>query len=61
MLFAQGGKGRVEGCQIWGNTMVGIGVHNSGTEAVVAGCKCASEGAPSLLFLAASAPLHFCG
>ena len=46
MAFIQGGKGRVEDCQIWGNAEAGVGIQGSVSEAVVAGCKCVSEGAP---------------
>ena len=46
VAFFEGGKGQVEGCQIWGNAEIGVGIRDNGSEAVVARCKCASEGAP---------------
>ena len=50
MVFSQGGKGRVEDCQIWGNERAGVGIDGRGLkateEAVVKGCKCACKGAP---------------
>ena len=39
--FFQGGVGRVEGCQIWGNKRAGVHVQDRSSEAVVVGCKCA--------------------
>ena len=44
VAFTQGGKGRVEDCKIFGNAEVGVGIVGSGSEAVVAVCKCAREG-----------------
>ena len=41
VLFVQGGKGRVEDCQIWGSVCSGVAVQDHGAEAVVVGCKCA--------------------
>ena len=41
LAFVEGGRGRVEDCKIWGNERTGIFVQGSGSEAVVAGCKCA--------------------
>ena len=41
VVFAEGGKGRVEGCQICGNDLAGVRVQGDGSEAVVVGCKCA--------------------
>ena len=38
-----GGKGRVEGCQVWGNAQAGVGIRGDGSEAVVVGCKCAGK------------------
>ena len=56
MTFALGGMGHVEDCQIWGNAEAGVGVGGNGSEAVVAGCKCASEGPGAPVFL--SSCLH---
>ena len=39
----QGGKGRVERCQIRG-MMSGVLVQGDGSEAVVVGCKCVRKG-----------------
>ena len=41
VAFMKGGKGRVQDCQIWGYGLSGVGVQGGGSEAVVAGCKCA--------------------
>ena len=52
MFFAEGGKGRVEDCKIWGNKLANVGIHDSGTQAVVKGCECANAWArPATLFL----------
>ena len=40
-IFARGAKGRVDDCEIWGNADAGVTVQGDGSEAVVAGCKCA--------------------
>ena len=54
VAFIYGGKGQVEGCQIWGNETVSVFVQGDGSEAVMAGCKCAG-GRARVLFLEARA------
>ena len=41
VVFGLGGKGRVEGCKIWGNKLTNVGFQNNGAPAVVKGCECA--------------------
>ena len=36
----------MEGCQIWANAQDGVIIQNPGSEAVVAGCKCAGGRVP---------------
>ena len=40
VIFYEGGKGRVEGCKIWGNAVAGVYIQGDGSEAVVAGSEC---------------------
>ena len=49
VALVEGGKGRMEDCQIWGNERAGVVVRGNGSEAVVAGCKCAGGRAGSLI------------
>ena len=41
LFFVEGGEGQVEGCEIWGNAVAGVGVDGSSSQAVVKGCECA--------------------
>ena len=42
VFFVRGSQGRVESCKIWGNAKANVHVQESGSQAVVKGCKCAT-------------------
>ena len=42
MVFAYGGKGRMEDCKIWGNKLANVTIQDSGSQAAVKGCECAN-------------------
>ena len=48
VAFSDGGKGRVEGCHIRDNALVGVCIGNC-CRAILKDCKCGSKGVPALL------------